>query len=38
MGAWREGRVGRLSMIVLETRTVLEVMRALAKDGVFCYN
>lgn len=36
-GSWREGRVGRLSVTVLEARPVLEVLRALARDGVFCY-
>lgn len=36
-GFWREARVGRLELILLEPADVLEACRAMAGRGQFCY-
>ena len=37
-GAWRERRLGGLSMVLLESRIVLTASRRLAAQGVYCYD
>jgi aminoglycoside N3'-acetyltransferase len=37
LGGWHAARVGRLRLILLEARNVLEAGRSLARQGVFCY-
>jgi aminoglycoside 3-N-acetyltransferase len=37
-GAWREGRVGTLPVLLLEAKEVLEACRDLARRGVYCYD
>lgn len=37
-GAWREGRVGGLTIIVLAAADVDEVLRGMTKQGVYCYD
>jgi aminoglycoside N3'-acetyltransferase len=36
-GFWKEARVGRLQIILLNAREVLEACTAMAKEGRFCY-
>jgi aminoglycoside 3-N-acetyltransferase len=36
-GSWRERRVGRVSVIILETCAVREAARAMAERGTYCY-
>jgi len=36
-GYWRETRVGRLSLVLLHAREVLETVENMARAGMFCY-
>jgi aminoglycoside 3-N-acetyltransferase len=36
-GYWRETHVGRLSLVLLHAREVLETVESMARAGVFCY-
>lgn len=36
-GWWRETRVGRLPLVLLRAREVLESVEHMAREGVFCY-
>jgi aminoglycoside 3-N-acetyltransferase len=36
-GAWRERRVGRVSIVVLEARAVSDAVRVMAERGTYCY-
>jgi hypothetical protein len=37
-GDWRAATVGRLDVVLLRCRDVVDACRALAKDGVYCYD
>jgi aminoglycoside 3-N-acetyltransferase len=37
-GVWKQGRVGKLDVILLDAKAVLEVCRSLAKNGIYCYD
>lgn len=37
-GAWKESRVGRLSVILLHPRDVLDALGAMAQEGRYCYD
>lgn len=37
-GVWKKDRVGRLDAIILNAQDVLNVLRALADKGVYCYD
>jgi len=36
-GCWHEARVGRLPLVLLRAREVLETVQSMARAGVFCY-
>ena len=36
-GCWQETRVGRLPLVVLRAREVLQTVENMAREGVFCY-
>jgi hypothetical protein len=36
-GYWKEGYVGRLGVILLDAKNVLEASQLLAEKGVYCY-
>ena len=36
-GYWRETRIGRLPLVLLRAREVLETLEDMARAGVFCY-
>jgi Aminoglycoside 3-N-acetyltransferase len=37
-GAWREAKVGRLSVVLINAQQVIEAVAALASRGIYCYD